>query len=84
MCARISIRQRSSSRLSALPSETHQKKRKTGFDKGLIPYSALEALLDPALDERISVADPLARMASLNGPVANIERMLAEIDGGRS
>jgi hypothetical protein len=29
-------------------------------------------------------ADPLARMASLNGPVANIERMLAEIAGGRS
>lgn len=28
--------------------------------------------------------NPLARMASLDGPVANIERMLAEIEGGRS
>ena len=29
-------------------------------------------------------ADPLARLASLNAPVANIERMLAEIGEGRS
>jgi hypothetical protein len=29
-------------------------------------------------------ADPLARMASLNGPVANIDQILAEIAGGRS
>jgi hypothetical protein len=31
--------------LSALPAETHQKKRKPGFAKGLIPDSALDALL---------------------------------------
>ena len=41
-------------RLSALPAETHQKKRKPGFAKGLIPDSALDALLDPALDQRIA------------------------------
>jgi hypothetical protein len=29
-------------------------------------------------------AEPLARMASLNGSVANIERMLAEIGEGRA
>jgi len=31
-----------------------------------------------------ALADPVARMASLNGPVTNIERMLAEIAGGCS
>jgi hypothetical protein len=29
-------------------------------------------------------ADPLARMASFNGPVADIQQMLAEIGRGRS
>src|ERR1700693_5165933 len=41
-------------RLSAVPSQAHQKKRKPGFAKGLIPDSALDALLDPALDERVA------------------------------
>lgn len=41
-------------RLLAVPSETRQKKRKPGFAKGLIPDSALDALLDPALDEQIA------------------------------
>jgi prevent-host-death family protein len=41
-------------RLSAVPSEPHRKKRKPGFAKGLIPDSALAALLDPALDQRIA------------------------------
>jgi hypothetical protein len=31
-----------------------------------------------------SASDPLARMASLNGPVADIDQMLAEIEAGRS
>lgn len=35
-------------------------------------------------DRGQSPADPLARMASLNGPVADIEQMLAEIEAGRS
>ena len=41
-------------RLSAVPPETHQKKRKPGFAKGLLPDFALDALLDPALDRQIA------------------------------
>ena len=31
-----------------------------------------------------SGADPVARMAALHGPVADIDQMLAEIEAGRS
>jgi hypothetical protein len=31
-----------------------------------------------------SAGDPVARMAALNGPVADIDQMLAEIEAGRS
>lgn len=41
-------------RLSAVPPKTGQEKRKPRFAKGLIPDSALAALLNPALDERIA------------------------------
>jgi antitoxin (DNA-binding transcriptional repressor) of toxin-antitoxin stability system len=41
-------------RLSAIPPEKRGNKRKPGFAKGLITAAALDALLDPALDERIA------------------------------
>ncbi len=44
--------------------------------KGEFVRSAIEA----ALSARIASADPIAQLASLNAPTADIEQMLAEID----
>lgn len=38
------------------------------------------ALLEPA---NADTGDPLAQLASLNGPTAGIDQMLAEIEAGR-
>ncbi len=43
---------------------------------------ALEEALRPP-KHGAAAADPLARLASLNAPTADIDRMLAEIDVGR-
>ena len=40
-------------------------------------------ILETALDQEASGEDPLARLASLEAPTANIEKMLAEIEAGR-
>lgn len=40
-------------------------------------------VLETALDQETSGADPLARMAALEAPTADIEEMLAEIEAGR-
>ena len=45
---------------------------------------ALKESLQQASMSGGAFADPLARMASLNGPVGNIDQMLAEIGRGRS
>jgi hypothetical protein len=39
--------------------------------------------IERALTERAPTADPLARLASLGGPTADIDQMLAEIEAGR-
>jgi len=39
--------------------------------------------IERALAERSPIADPLARLASLGGPTADIDQMLAEIEAGR-
>jgi hypothetical protein len=44
----------------------------------LIPVALERALAEPADD-----GDPLARMAGLGAPTADIEQMLAEIEAGR-
>ena len=40
--------------------------------------------IERALVEERKVVDPLARLGSLDGPTADIEQMLAEIEVGRS
>src|ERR1700694_3800302 len=54
-------------RLSALRSKT-PKKRKPGFAKGLIPDSALKALLNPALDEQIAQLFYAGKVSPDEGP----------------
>lgn len=39
--------------------------------------------IERALDDRGDDADPVAKLASLGGPTADIDQMLAEIDAGR-
>jgi len=40
--------------------------------------------IERALAERTPIADPLAKLAGLNGPAADIDQMLAEIEAGRA
>jgi predicted transcriptional regulator len=40
-------------------------------------------VLETALDQETAGADPLARLAALEAPTADIEEMLAEIEAGR-
>ena len=40
--------------------------------------------IERALAERAPAGDPVARLAGLGGPTADIDQMLAEIEAGRS
>ena len=50
--------------------------------KGEWVRRALRQSLAPA--KRSKTSDPVARLASLNAPTADIEQMLSEIESGRS
>ncbi len=53
--------------------------QRTRLSKGEWVRRAIER----ALDERREDADPVARLARLQGPTADIDQMLAEIGAGR-
>ena len=44
---------------------------------------ALEGALREGIDSRVATEDPVARLAELNGPTADIEKTLSEIEAGR-
>jgi metal-responsive CopG/Arc/MetJ family transcriptional regulator len=52
--------------------------------KGAWVRQAIEAALERRSGLGPPVVDPLARLASLNAPTADIEGMIAEIESGRS
>jgi hypothetical protein len=52
--------------------------------KGAWVRQAIEAALERRSGPELPVVDPLARLASLNAPTADIEGMIAEIESGRS
>jgi Ribbon-helix-helix protein, copG family len=52
--------------------------------KGAWVRRAIEAALERRSGPGLPVSDPLARLASLNAPTADIEDMIAEIESGRS
>jgi hypothetical protein len=52
--------------------------------KGAWVRQAIEAALERCSGLGPPVVDPLARLASLNAPTADIEGMIAEIESGRS
>ncbi|MDX9735613.1 MAG: hypothetical protein RBU36_15885 [Thermoanaerobaculia bacterium] len=43
----------------------------------------MRKVLESALDQEASGEDPLARLASLGAPTADIDQMLSEIEAGR-
>jgi hypothetical protein len=45
---------------------------------------AIEEALERRSSKETGRADPLARLASLNGPTADIDDMIAQIESGRS
>jgi hypothetical protein len=44
---------------------------------------ALERALREGIDSRVAGEDPVARLAALNGPTADIKKMLGETEAGR-
>lgn len=53
------------------------------MSKGEWVRRAIEAALQRSVGEGREGMDPLARMAALGAPTADIEQMLAEIESGR-
>jgi len=52
--------------------------------KGAWVRKAIEDALERRSSKEEGGADPLARLASLNGPTADIDEMIAQIESGRS
>lgn len=78
-----------SHRLQVLIPETLDRRirtaaRRRGVSKGEWVRRAIEAFLQEEATEGAGRADPLARLAALEGPTADIEEMLREIERGRS
>lgn len=57
--------------------------QRSRVSKGEWVRKALDESLRRANESR-SQQDPVARLAGLNGPVSDIDQMLAEIEAGRS
>ncbi|UCF67658.1 MAG: ribbon-helix-helix protein, CopG family [Acidobacteriota bacterium] len=73
-----------------IPEELHARIRKAaqrcGVSKGEWVRRAIEAFLIRPRDEAAAgtdAADPLARLASLNAPTGDVDRILSEIESGR-
>jgi hypothetical protein len=77
-----------SNRLQALvPPQLDSRIRKAAqrsrLSKGAWVRRALEGALREGIDSRVATEDPVARLAELNGPTADIEKTLSEIEAGR-
>lgn len=70
-----------------IPKELEARIRKAAqrcrVSKGEWVRRAIEEALDRAAGPGATEVDPLARMAALAAPTADIEQMLAEIESGR-
>lgn len=58
--------------------------RRSRTSKGAWVRQAIEGALERRTTGELPVHDPLARLASLNAPTADIDDMIAEIESGRS
>jgi metal-responsive CopG/Arc/MetJ family transcriptional regulator len=74
-----------SQRLQILvPEELAIRLRKVAERSRLSQSEWIRRLIERALAEERSVADPLAALSALEAPTADIERMIEEIETGRS
>ncbi len=67
----------------ALDARIAKAAQRSRMTKGEWVRRVLTAALDQAVGARARTADPLTQLAALNGPSANIEQMLSEIEAGR-
>jgi len=67
-----------------LDSRIEKAAQRNRTSKGAWVRRAIEAALERRPGEESQSADPLARLASLNAPTADIDQMIAEIESGRS
>jgi hypothetical protein len=77
-----------SSRLQVLvPPQLDSRIRKAAqrrrLSKGAWVRQALERALREGIDSGVTTEDPVARLAALNAPTADIQKMLSEIEAGR-
>jgi DNA-binding GntR family transcriptional regulator len=66
-----------------LGSRIRKAAQRSRLSKGAWVRRALERALREGIDSRAGAEDPVARLAALNGPTADIKKMLSEIDAGR-
>ena len=70
-----------------IPEELDARIRKAaqrcGVSKGEWVRRAIEAFLVRRDKDAAGPVDPVARLASLDGPTGDVEQMLSEIDSGR-
>jgi DNA-binding GntR family transcriptional regulator len=66
-----------------LDSRIRKAAQRSRLSKGAWVRRALERALREGIDSRATTEDPVARLAGLNGPTADIRKMLAEIEAGR-
>ena len=65
-----------------LNSKVEKAAQRSRTSKGAWVRRAIEAALERPSGQH--AADPLARLAALNAPTGDIEKMIAEIESGRS
>jgi DNA-binding GntR family transcriptional regulator len=66
-----------------LDSRVRKAAQRSRLSKGAWVRRALERALREGIDSRVAAEDPVARLAALNGPTADIKKMLEEIEAGR-
>ena len=66
-----------------IPEGLERQVRKAAQRSRLSKGAWVRQAIEGALREPRSAADPLARLASLGAPTADIDQMLAEIEAGR-
>lgn len=74
-----------STRLQVIVPDELERRITKAAQRGRLSRSAyVRRAVERALAEERSAGDALDRLSSLEGPTADIERMLAEIEAGRS
>ena len=67
-----------------IPPELDGRLRKAAQRSRVSKGEWVRRAIEQSLREHRAARDPLARLSSLGAPTADIERMLAEIEAGRS